>query len=310
MVLKGKAFSPAAISNFFAIHYAGEADPMSLHRSGATGGGYALSSGVTTLASATRDAESPGLMVTVNGNPEYEAKTTRTAVGLMLDSLGERQCRVELDQTMGVPVGCGFGASAASGLSAVMAVASAFSAKLDVESVAYFAHAADILCRTGLGTVSVIYRYGGAGVIVEPGAPGVARVKTVKVPKGIRVVTASLGPYEKGPLLNSPEVAEKINRLGGEAIRIASDLTLDALLRAGEAFSEGLGIWTPRVRRLARVAKSSGALGASQNMVGQAVHALTWENDSERIAAALKETDPAAEVAVNLLAEGAATTFG
>jgi pantoate kinase len=309
LVLRGKAFAPAAISNFFAIHYSGEADPARLGRFGATGGGYALASGVTTAALVTRDAGTRSMTVTVNGNPEYEAETTRTAVGLLLDSLGERHCRVELDQTMGVPVGCGFGASAASSLSAVMAVASAISSKLDRESVAYFAHAADILCKTGLGTVSVIYRYGGAGVIVEPGAPGVSKVLAVKVPRDVRVVTASLGPYEKGPLLTSPGMATRINRLGAESIRVASDLSLESLLRAGEAFTEGLGIWTPRVRRLARAAKAAGAMGASQNMVGQAVHAVTAKEDASQVAAALKATDADADVAVHLLADGPARTI-
>jgi pantoate kinase len=229
------------------------------------------------------------------------------AVQLLLDAIGERDSRVALDQQVDVRISYGFGASAASALSAVMAVASALSSRLDREAVAYFAHAADILCRTGLGTVSVIYRYGGAGVIVKPGAPGIAEVRTVSAPKDVRVVTASLSPGVKGPLLSSPDLTKKVNRLGEESIRMASDLTLDGLIRAGEAFSEGLGIASPQVRRLSRIAKSAGALGASQNMVGEAVHALVLERDVERVAAAMKSAEPSSEIGVYGLAPGPAT---
>ncbi|MGA2199730.1 MAG: hypothetical protein ABSG45_07300 [Nitrososphaerales archaeon] len=302
-----RAYAPAAISNFFTIHYGGEFAATDLSHAGATGGGYMLSSGVVTRASVERSAANPGLSVAVNGDPAYQATTTRMAVQLLLDAIGEGDSRVELDQQVGVRISYGFGASAASALSAVMAVASALSSRLDREAVAYFAHAADILCRTGLGTVSVIYKYGGAGVIVKPGAPGIAEVRTVSAPKDVRVVTASLSPGIKGPLLSSPDLTKKVNRLGEESIRIASDLTLDGLIRAGESFSEGLGIASPQVRRLSRIAKSAGALGASQNMVGEAVHALVLERDVERVAAAMKSAEPSSEIGVYGLAPGPAT---
>ena len=310
MALTAKAFAPAAISNFFAIYYGGGSSPDSLRLAGATGGGFALSSGVVTSAWVDRDEAGPGISITVNGDPAYEATTTKTAVKLLLQALGEGERRIELVQTVDVPIGYGFRASAASALSGVVAVASALSTKLDREGVAYFAHAADILCRTGLGTVSVIYKHGGAGVIVSPGAPGLAKVLPVKVPKGVRVVTASLAPYGKASLLSSPEMAKRVSILGAESVRIASDGTLESLLRAGEAFSEGLHIGSPQVRRLAGAAKSAGALGASQNMVGQAVHAVVWESDAERVASAMREVEPSAAVRVHRLAPGPARTLG
>ncbi|MGD0637859.1 MAG: hypothetical protein ABSA72_07455, partial [Nitrososphaerales archaeon] len=299
----------AAISNFFTIHYTGSVPGSDLRHTGATGGGYMLSSGVMTTARVVRRSRVPGLRVVVNGDPWYEAATTRTAVELLVEAAGERGCRIDLDQVVGVPIGHGFGASAASSLSAVMAVASALSLDLDRDEVAYFAHAADILCRTGLGTVSVIYKHGGAGVIVKAGAPGIAEVLRVRVPRGVRIVTASLAPYEKGLLLSSPEMTAKVNRLGFEAIRMASDLSLESLVRAGEAFSEALGIGSSEVRHLARTAKAAGALGASQNMVGHAIHAVVLEGDAERVASALRSDRLSPEVAVYALATGPALTL-
>jgi len=307
--LTGKAFAPSAISNFFAIHYSGHEPGSDLHNSGATGGGYMLSSGVLTSATVDRGARVPAVNVVMNGDPGYEASTTRMAVGLLLDAAGERGCTVELDQAVGTPIGHGFGASAASALSAVMAVASALSLDFSPEKVAYFAHAADILCRTGLGTVSVIYKYGGAGVIVRAGAPGIAEVLEVRVPSGVRIVTASLAPYGKGLILSSPEMAARVNRLGAEAILVASDLSLGSLIRAGEEFSVGLGIGSPQILHLIRSAKAAGALGASQNMVGHAMHAIVRESDAERVALSLASDALSPEVGIYSLATGPATTL-
>ena len=205
-----------------------------------------LSKGVLSRASVITKAEAPALRVVVNGDASYDARTTTMAVRLLLESLGDPRFSIDLDQTVDVPISHGFGASAASALSGVLAVGDALSIDRDPAEVAYFAHAADILCRTGLGTVSVVYKYGGAGIIVKPGMPGVAQVRAVDVPVGIRIVTASLGSYTKAGLISSPEMISKVNALGGECIKIASDLTMDGLVRAGEYFTAGLGIASPR----------------------------------------------------------------
>lgn len=278
-----ESFAPAAISNFFSVH---DRDSPELSRVGATGGGYILSKGVRSEADVTRKGE--GVRITVNGDPHYDAKTTARAVALLLSATGQSQQGIALNQAVEVPIGYGFGASAASALSGVRAVASALELRLDPARLAYFAHAADILCRTGLGTVSVIYRFGGAGIITRPGGPGLAEVMRVRVPRGIRIVTAALAPYRKAILLSSPEMKRKVNRLGDAALVTASDLTLESLVKAGELFSRGLGLESPQVRHLAELARENGAIGSSQNMVGHAVHALVWAEDAARVASALK----------------------
>ena len=90
---------------------------------------------------------------------------------------------------------------------------------------------------------------------------------------------------------------------------MASDLTLESLVRAGEFFSEGLGIGSPQVRRLTRTAKTAGALGASQNMVGHAIHAVVLKGDVERVASALRSDKLSPEVAVYALAGGPAVNL-
>jgi len=285
-----QAFAPAAITNFFSIYDEGlSTSPPDLAHIGATGGGYMLSKGVRSRAEIASGPGGKGVSVVVNGDAGYEARTTTRAIELLLESMHESDTRISVYQEVEVPIGYGFGASAASALSGVLAVASALGIGKSKSDLAFFAHAADILCRTGLGTVSVIYDYGGAGIMTKAGGPGIAEIRSIPVPRDLRIVTASLAPYEKIVILSSLKMKEKVNRLGDEALVRASDLTIESLVRAGEIFSKSLGLETPDIRRLARIARMRGAIGASQNMVGHAVHALVFEENVSDVARALQD---------------------
>ena len=133
----------------------------------------------------------------MDGDPRYRAGTTRKAVELLLSGHGQPKGRLILEQSMGVPVGCGFGASAAAAISAVYAAASAMGLGLAKQDLAYYAHVADIVEQTGLGTVSVTYDGIGAGAITRAGAPGISKFLNVHCPVGTRIVTASLLPTRR-----------------------------------------------------------------------------------------------------------------
>jgi pantoate kinase len=289
------AFAPAVISNFFVIHdEALERPGPDLSLVGATGGGFTLSKGVYTNAWIRRSS-SDAVSVAVNGDANYSAVTTRKAVQLLLEAAHQPPLLVELVQTVEVPIGLGFGSSSASALSAVMAVAAALQLKLSKEEVASFAHQADILCGTGLGTVSSTYDHSGAGLVVRAGGPGVAKIIQVKVPPGIRIVTAALSPKPKGTILSSTRKRRKVNRLGEVALEMASDLKFSSLLAAGRGFAEALGLTTPPVQRLIDAAMEKGAMGAGQNMIGNAMHAVVREESVPKLVAALhSESDRAA----------------
>jgi pantoate kinase len=289
------AFAPAVISNFFAIHTESLSNkPPDYSRAGATGGGFTLSKGVYTHAWLVKSS-SRAISAAVNGNANYPADTTKKAVELLLEAAGGPPRLVELVQTVEVPIKAGFGSSSASALSAVIAVASALELPFNKEEVASFAHQAEILRHTGLGTVSSTYKFSGAAVITKAGGPGVAKVRRVTVPPGFRVVTAFLS-LKRGHLLSSRRMRNKVNRLGDVALQQASDLRLENLLAAGNAFAEGLGLMSQAVKTLVAVALQEGAVGASQNMLGNSMHAVVRDEDFEKVSSALRSTSRAAKV--------------
>lgn len=288
------AFAPAVITNFFSIHD----EPLmlkdysDLSRVGATGGGYMLSKGVTTRATRFNGSGSAEVKVVVNGDPTYAARTTEMALRMLIDATKPRFGALLVEQRVDVPIGQGFGASGASALSAVYAAAAALGLDLPKRKIAYFAHAADILSQTGLGTVSVIYGSRGAGAITKSGGPGISRFLRVKTPEGLRIVTASLAPYSKSRALSSRTLRERINRFGDEALkRVEDDPTLETLAEAGRSFADRVGLKTKEASRLIETAEANGSFSASQNMIGYAVHALVMKPEVGRVVRALGEAE-------------------
>jgi pantoate kinase len=225
----------------------------------------------------------------VNGDPNYVAATTRTALEFFLGEHAPRQESVLVEQLVQVPIGYGFGASAASALSAVLATSAALGIGIPKQKVAYYAHAADIVSQTGLGTVSAISNLAGAGIITKAGSPERARFLEVPVPRGFKVVTASIAPYRKSKLLSSRTLTARANRLGRQALEsVVRDPSLSFLLEAGRIFAAQLGTETEGVRRLVETALENGALGASQNMLGYAVHAVAQSKAISKILGAFR----------------------
>ncbi|MBI3023027.1 MAG: hypothetical protein HYY68_04770 [Thaumarchaeota archaeon] len=305
-----EAFAPAAISNFFAIHDDGLGSPgfFDFSHVGATGGGFTLSKGVFTRVAVFDGSNERRIRIKVNGDQNYRATTTRRAIELLVDSAGLTFSSAEIEQWVEVPIGYGFGTSAASALSAVLAISSALGLSLSKKRVAYYAHAADIICQTGLGTVSSIWNHSGAGVIVTAGAPGVAKVVNIPVPKRLRLVVGLLAPFRKSKVLSSRPLRNRINKYGEAAVSsVVRNPKLDNLAREGEHFAEKLNLSTPEIRRLMRLSLENGAVSASQNMIGQAVHALVSEDKVEGLADVIRSDPSSPEVIVTDIGNRPAT---
>jgi pantoate kinase len=141
--------------------------------------------------------------------------------------------------------------------------------------------------------VSAIYDDVGAGAITIAGGPGFAEFLHVKVPRGLKLVTASQSPYRKTDTLSSATMRRRVNNLGAEALRIVTDNpTFDTLLNAGESFARKLGLETSEIRSLIRLAEANGATHASQNMIGYAIHSVAREQDVPRLVAKLGSSKP------------------
>jgi pantoate kinase len=295
----GKAFAPAAISSFFEIHDTEDDKPIvDLEKVGARGGGFGLQKGVLTKITA-REAENIGIKVFINSMPAVEAKTTRKMVEMLLSGINAKY-DVTVEHQIEVPIGAGFGTSAGGALTVGLALKEALDLSLTYNQIGRIAHVAEIQCQTGLGTVSSLTFTGGCVLVVEPGAPGICRLDRIPIAPDYMVVAGVFQSNMPKTVLNDPEKKQIINRYGKKTLEaILAEPTIGNFLDRCWEFSENAGFATPNVRQLVQSAKKAGAVGAAQNMLGEAVHALVLEENSDRVVETFKQVLPSEKIIIS-----------
>jgi len=310
-VKEAKAFSPAGISSFFEIcDTMPDGGPIKdLEKVGARGGGFGIKKGVKTEVTASEAAQN-FVKVFINGLDAPEAETTRTVVQMLLERV-DGCYHVEVKHWVDVPIGAGFGTSAGGALTAALALSKALGLKLTLNQLGGIAHKAEIKCKTGLGTVAPLTVGGGCIVTVEPGAPGKAIIDRIPISEDYVVVAGVFGPIPTREVLSSPERRLAVNRWGRQTLeKILAEPSLENFLACCRWFAEKTGFATERVHKLFRIAGEAGAIGVAQNMVGEAVHALTTSENAEKVAQAFKRVLPEERVLVANVELGGARLLG
>jgi len=291
--LTAKAFAPGAISSFFEIHDTiADGKPITdLERVGARGGGFGLQRGVHTKVT-VEEAAANRVQVFINSKPTIEAKTTENVVQTMLNYT-RKKFRVTVKHKVDVPIGMGFGTSAGGALTAGLALREALALPLTGNQVGKIAHVSEIQCQTGLGTVGSLTVGGGLILVTEPGAPGICQIDRIPVSPDYVIVAGFYDSRIPKTVLSSPERKAQINRYGKKALQqILAEPTLENFLASCWDFAQKAGFATDNVRKLVRLAEKAGAVGATQNMIGEAVHAVVLEENAGSVAEAFKQLLP------------------
>jgi pantoate kinase len=197
-----------------------------------------------------------------------------------------------------VPIGAGFGSSAAGALTTALALSKALDLSLTYNQLGKLAHVAEVKCKTGLGTVGPLM-LGGCVLTLEPGAPGIALLDRIPISADHVVVAGVFDLIPTKEVLSSPEKRRQVNKHGRKTLEcILSEPSLENFLACCLSFAEEAGFMTPRLRGLVKLAEKAGAIGAAQNMVGEAIHALTTLENVENMVHAFKQVLPREKIIV------------
>ncbi len=208
---------------------------------------------------------------------------------------------ITVEHQIEVPLGTGFGTSAGGALTAGLALKDALELPLTYNQIGKIAHITEIQCQTGLGTVSSLTFSGGCVLVVEPGAPGICQIDRIPITPDYVVVAGFFkSNILKKTILSVPEKKQKINRFGQKTLEaILLEPSLENFLECCWDFSLKAGFSTENTRQLVASAKKAGAIGAAQNMIGEAVHAIVHEENANSVAEAFKQTLPSQQVIVS-----------
>jgi pantoate kinase len=294
-----KAFAPGAISSFFQIHDTQNGEPITdLEKIGAIGGGFGLEKGVKTTVTVQK-AQKNSVNVIINSKPVLDAKTTKKVLEALLIKTRAKYA-VTVEHVIEVPIGMGFGTSAGGALTTGLALSKAIALPLTYNQIGKIAHVAEIECQTGLGTVSSLTSNGGCVLVVEAGAPGVCQIDRIPITSDYVIVAGYLQTKISKTILSSHEKRKEISSYGKKALdAVLAEPSLENFMECCWEFAQKAGFTTDNIRQLVAAAKKAGAVGAAQNMIGEAVHALVLEENANSVAEAFKQTLPPQQVLVS-----------
>jgi pantoate kinase len=197
-----------------------------------------------------------------------------------------------------VPIGAGFGSSAAGALTTALALSKTLELSMTYNQLGKLAHVAEVKCKTGLGTVGPLM-LGGCVLTLEPGAPGIALLDRIPISTDHVVVVGVFGPTPTKEVLSSSEKRGQVNKYGRKTLEdILSEPSLENFLACCLSFAEKTSFLTPRLRGLVKLAEKAGVIGAAQNMVGEAIHAVTTSENVENVVDAFKQALPKEKIIV------------
>ena len=254
------AFAPAHITGVFAPRLEAP-DPRAR---GSVGAGLVLDVGTIATAAWTSGAAD---RVSVRAAPSGPVPIS-TEVAERLK--GTRRGRLAVELTQQLPVGQGFGMSAAGALATARAVATVL--ELPASRAAETAHLADLFGGGGLGGVASILG-GGLELRTAPGIPPWGSVRRAGFPVPVFIVVLGRPLPSPGLLGNAVFLGRVRAAATPELQRPRRLATPEGFLAAAERFTDRLALAPPVLARRIRSLRGPG-IRVAQTMFGRALFAV------------------------------------
>ena len=258
--MSNSVFVPGHITGFFTI----ENHDISLKK-GSCGAGFLLSKGVKTTISKADE-----LTVDIN-------QGDCTVIDEVL-SIMEIDPDFKITQDIQLPIGAGFGTSAASALSLTMALNEFLNLGYSRDLCGQIAHMAEVNLGGGLG--DVIAQTGHGMVLrTQPGAPGIGEIKSFK--HDIYIGWKTFGGIDTASIIRDPYHNEVISDTGLKYLEFFEEKpSLRNFLDFSCRFSQETNLMSDEVKELVNYINSrSDILGSSMAMLGNTVFAFAQNED-------------------------------
>ncbi|WP_407381868.1 pantoate kinase [Methanobrevibacter sp.] len=253
-------FTPAHITGFFSI----ENNEDSL-KNGSCGAGFLLDRGVKT---------------TVKDSVEFKVNINQGSEIVINEVLKHFDINspFEIVQDIQLPIGAGFGTSAASALSLSLALNEFFDYGYSSVECGQIAHSVEVSLGGGLGDVIA---QTGSGLVLrtQPGAPGIGKIKSFD--ENLFIATKSFGEIDTASIIRNPNHKKVISQNGRRCLEeFKNDMSVDNFLELSLRFSKNTKLMTDEVKSLIDYFNSmDDILGSSMAMLGNTVFAFA-DNES------------------------------
>lgn len=254
-------FVPGHITGFFTI----EKHEIKL-KNGSRGVGFLLTKGVRTTVS-----KSDELIIEVNQGDS-------TVIDAVLSIL-EIDANFKITQDIQLPIGAGFGTSAASALSLTLALNEFLNLGYSDELCGQIAHMAEVNIGGGLG--DIIAQTGNGLVLrTKPGAPGIGEIKSFS--EDVFIAWKTFGTIDTSEIISDSKYSQIISSSGSKYLELfEKEPTMENFLSFSNRFSHEIGLMSDEVKnQINYFESSSDILGTSMAMLGNTVFAFAYNEDA------------------------------
>jgi pantoate kinase len=193
-----------------------------------------------------------------------------------------------------LPVGCGFGASGSGALGCIYGLNHLLNMRLTSFEKGRIAHIAEVVNRTGLGTVCGQLS-GGLSILLDPGYP--CSNKQIKVSDDVIVICGSFGKIHTKSILNDPQLNRNIKTAGKKALsRLLIDPNLHNFIRISYQFVLDCDILTildlKEIEELLKDLNKLNIVGASMNQLGRSIFIFCHKSSEKEVQGVLNSYTP------------------
>ncbi len=260
--MSNSVFVPGHITGFFTI----KNHEIKL-KNGSCGAGFLLSRGVKTTIS-----PSDTLALDVNQGDSIIIDEVLSILEIDTD--------FKITQDIQLPIGAGFGTSAASALSLTLALNEFLELGYSMELCGQIAHMAEVNLSGGLGDVIA---QTGRGLVLrtKPGAPGIGEIKSFDSEE-IYIGWKTFGGIETASIIKDPSHRQVISEAGLKYLELFEDEpTLENFLTFSNRFSRETKLMSDEVKDTVDYFNSStNILGSSMAMLGNTAFAFAYDEDA------------------------------
>jgi len=292
---------PHRISGFFEI--VDEIDGKKIdapERIGSRGAGFNLSAvGRTqiTVEDLEKSSEHEINIFINNENVGKKAETTYFICDYLKQFL-KTPLKINIHHNFPLPVGCGYGASGSGALGTVYGFNRILNLGLPDIEKGRIAHIAEVMNRTGLGTVCGQLR-GGLCILKEPGYPCVS--ESINFSQNLKILCGSFGMIHTKSILTDPVLNSKIKKAGRRAQKkLLQHQDEKSFINASIDFVKETNILNilnlTKIKDLMTRLNNLKILGASMNQLGRSIYAICKEKNEKEVLEILNTYKPEIEI--------------
>ena len=212
-------------------------DPIN---SGSKGIGFSIHKGVTTKVNITPSRINE-IRIEINGERVSNAPISEYVTKSFISNIS-RNLKISIKHLVDIPIGSGFGTSGAAALSLAYALNQVLGLGLSTIESAKVAHVAEVVCKTGLGTV-LAEMHGGFEVRVKQGAPGIGKIIEIPIDGDYVMVALELGTKSTEQMLRELMRKNKTSQLGEQFVNLfLADRSIQNFLNLSKKFSQLMDI--------------------------------------------------------------------